>query len=255
MAGGQCDGGELLVVQVGQKGRCGRGRTGVWGHQGVWRTRKRVLWEHAAIVETARRPLPLPMKNIVCTLACVLASILLLQSSPALAQASCSSDGTPRPVAIFERFISADCEACWTDAATPAPSATAGAVVLDWIVPGQAGDEAPLSAAATHDALARLQALGRTPPAATDVHTTVVEAAGPARLRVAHGLPFNDYLGTGITFAPTTQRNGATPGAMAFYLLLVESVPAGTDGTPVARNMVGGFQNEVHQATGWAKNA
>lgn len=178
------------------------------------------------------------MKNIVCTLACVLASILLLQSSPALAQASCSSDGTPRPVAIFERFISADCEACWTDAATPAPSATAGAVVLDWIVPGQAGDEAPLSAAATHDALARLQALGRTPPAATDVHTTVVEAAGPARLRVAHGLPFNDYLGTGITFAPTTQRNGATPGAMAFYLLLVESVPAGTEGTPVARNMV-----------------
>ena len=178
------------------------------------------------------------MKNIACTLASVLASILLLQSSPTLAQASCSSDGTPRPVAIFERFISADCEACWTDAATPAPSATAGAVVLDWIVPGQAGDEAPLSAAATQDALARLQALGRTPPAATDVHTTVVEAAGPARLRVAHGLPFNDYLGTGITFAPTTQRNGATPGAMAFYLLLVESVPAGTEGTPVARNMV-----------------
>ena len=86
--------------------------------------------------------------------------------------------------------------------------------------------------------LGRLRALGRTPPAATDVHTTVVEAAGPARLRVAHGLPFNGYLGTGITFAPTTQRNGATPGAMAFYLLLVESVPAGTEGTPVARNMV-----------------
>ena len=178
------------------------------------------------------------MKNIACTLASALASILLLKSSPALAQASCSSDGTPQPVAIFERFISADCEACWTDAATPAPSDTAGAVVLDWIVPGQAGDEAPLSAAATHDALARLRALGRTPPAATDVHTTVVEAAGPARLRVAHGLPFNGYLGTGITFAPTTQRNGATPGAMAFYLLLVESVPAGTEGTPVARNMV-----------------
>lgn len=174
------------------------------------------------------------MKNIACTLASVL---VLAQPSSALAQASCSSDGTPQPVAIFERFISADCEACWTDAATPSPSATAGAVVLDWIVPGQAGDEAPLSAAATNDALARLQALGRAPPAATDVYTAAVEGARPARLRVAHGLPFNDYLGTAIAFTPT-RRDGAAPDAMAFYLLLVESVPAGTEGTRVGRNMV-----------------
>lgn len=174
------------------------------------------------------------MKNIACTLASVL---VLAQPSSALAQASCSSDGTPQPVAIFERFISADCEACWTDAAIPSPSATAGAVVLDWIVPGQAGDEAPLSAAATNDALARLQALGRTPPAATDVYAAAVEGARPARLRVAHGLPFNDYLGTAIAFTPT-RRDGAAPDAMAFYLLLVESVPAGTEGTRVDRNMV-----------------
>ena len=174
------------------------------------------------------------MKNIACTLASVL---VLAQPSSALAQASCSSDGTPQPVAIFERFISADCEACWTDAATPSPSATAGAVVLDWIVPGQAGDEAPLSTAATNDALARLQALGRAPPAATDVYAAAVEGARPARLRVAHGLPFNDYLGTAIAFTPT-RRDGAAPDAMAFYLLLVESVPAGTEGTRVGRNMV-----------------
>lgn len=174
------------------------------------------------------------MKNIACTLASVL---VLAQPSSALAQASCSSDGTPQPVAIFERFISADCEACWTDAATPSPSATAGAVVLDWIVPGQAGDEAPLSAAATNDALARLQALGRAPPAVTDVYAAAVEGARPARLRVAHGLPFNDYLGTAIAFTPT-RRDGAAPDAMAFYLLLVESVPAGTEGTRVGRNMV-----------------
>ncbi len=174
------------------------------------------------------------MKNIACTLASV---FVLAQPSSALAQASCSSDGTPQPVAIFERFISADCEACWTDAAIPSPSATAGAVVLDWIVPGQAGDEAPLSAAATNDALARLQALGRTPPAATDVYAAAVEGARPARLRVAHGLPFNDYLGTAIAFTPT-RRDGAAPDGMAFYLLLVESVPAGTEGTRVGRNMV-----------------
>ncbi|EHL24399.1 hypothetical protein KYG_03059 [Acidovorax sp. NO-1] len=179
------------------------------------------------------------MKNIACTLASVL---VLAQPSSALAQASCSSDGTPQPVAIFERFISADCEACWTDAAIPSPSATAGAVVLDWIVPGQAGDEAPLSAAATNDALARLQALGRTPPAATDVYTAAVEGARPARLRVAHGLPLNDYLGTAIAFTPA-RRDGAAPDGMAFYLLLVESVPAGTEGTRVGRNMV---RNMLH---------
>lgn len=174
------------------------------------------------------------MKNIARTLASVL---VLTYTASALAQASCSSDGVPQPVAIFERFISADCEACWSDAATPTPSETVGVAVLDWIVPGQAGDEAPLSAAATRDALTRLQGLGRTPPVATDVYITAVEADRPARLRVAHGMPFNDYLGTAIAFTPA-QRNGAAPGAMAFYLLLVESVPAGAEGTKVSRNMV-----------------
>lgn len=184
-----------------------------------------------------KRPGTLPhptMKNIARTLASVL---VLTYTASALAQASCSSDGIPQPVAIFERFISADCEACWSDAATPAPSATAGVAVLDWIVPGKAGDDAPLSAAATNDALARLQTLGRKPPVTTDVHTAAIEAATPARLRVAHGMPFNDYLGAAIAFTPV-QRNVATPGAMDFYLLLVESVPAGTEGTKVARNMV-----------------
>lgn len=179
------------------------------------------------------------MKNIACTLASVL---VLTYTASALAQASCSSDGIPQPVAIFERFISADCEACWSDAATPAPSATAGVAVLDWIVPGKAGDEAPLSAAATNDALARLQTLGRKPPVNTDVQTAAIEAATPARLRVAHGMPFNDYLGVAIAFTPL-QRNVATPGAMDFYLLLVESVPADTEGTKVARNMV---RNMLH---------
>jgi hypothetical protein len=69
------------------------------------------------------------------------------------------------------------------------------------------------------------------------VYTAAVEGARPARLRVAHGLPFNDYLGTAIAFTPT-RRYGAAPDAMAFYLLLVESVPAGTEGTRVGRNMV-----------------
>ena len=93
----------------------------------------------------------------------IFASILLLPcrawcaASWRAAQSSCASDGEPPPVALLERFISADCDACWSDAghaARPAP----GELALDWIVPGSAGDDAPLSAAASRDAPARLQA-------------------------------------------------------------------------------------------------
>lgn len=195
------------------------------------------------------------------TFATSLASLMALMLGPApqaLAQASCSSDGTPQPVAIFERFISADCQACWADAATRGPSAGSGTVVLDWIVPTASGDEAPLSAAATNDALARLQALGRKVPLTTDVYVTPVLAPTPTppaatapqqrgRLRVAHGLPFNDYIGTAIAWAPA--RNGPMHGilntttstardALRYHLLLVESVPAGTEGTTVPRQIV-----------------
>ncbi|KRB27494.1 hypothetical protein [Acidovorax sp. Root70] len=178
------------------------------------------------------------MKNIAPTLASLL--LTLVHAPQALAQASCSSDGTPKPVALFERFISADCAACWGDAATPAPSTNSSAVVLDWIVPGTAGDDAPLSAAASTDALPRLQALGRKPPTSTDVHITSVDGAASGRLRVAHGVAFNDYVGTGISFtpspAPMQRQEAAAP--LAFHLLLVETIPAGTDGTVVPRHIV-----------------
>ena len=174
------------------------------------------------------------MKNTAFTLTALLA----LHSPQLAAQASCSSDGTPRPVALFERFISADCAACWSDRTTPAPSASA--LVLDWIVPGTLGDDAPLSAAASTDALDRLQALGRKTPATTDVFTAPVEGTPAARLRVAHGMAFNDYVGTAIAFTPARAAPGRTAAATdwRFYLLLVEAVPAGTEGSPVARNMV-----------------
>ncbi|EJE49649.1 hypothetical protein PMI14_05780, partial [Acidovorax sp. CF316] len=72
--------------------------------------------------------------------------LLALHAPHLAAQSSCSSDGVARPAALFERFVSADCESCWADKATPAPSAP-GTLVLDWIVPGTQGDNAPLSAA------------------------------------------------------------------------------------------------------------
>jgi hypothetical protein len=172
----------------------------------------------------------------------VAAALMTCYAPHVAALSSCSSDGTPQPTAVFERFLSADCEACWADPATPGPSAGAGALVLDWIVPSPSGDDAPLSAAATRDALARLQLLGRSAPAATDVHVAPVEAPRFARLRVAHGMAFNDYLGTSIAYTaarqPAAPDNAAKAGAWDFYLLLVETVPAGTEGSPVERNIV-----------------
>ena len=185
------------------------------------------------------------MKNILC----ILASVVALGHAPtsALAQASCSSDGVARPTAVIERVLSADCEACWSDRAVPAPAASSGTVVVDWIVPGASGDDAPLSAAATRDALDRLDALGRKPPTATDVHAAVVEATGGnTGLRVAHGIPFNDYVGASIHFSPAQRSagsRGAALGDLHYYLVLVEAVPAGTDGTASSRNIV---RNMLH---------
>jgi len=155
------------------------------------------------------------------------------------AQSYCASDGQPRPGGIVDRFISADCEACWASAgAKPA----AGALVLDWIVPSAQGDDAPLSAAANRDSLARLASLGQQPPdgAATAERytpiTPVRRAGGQARLRVAHGLPLNGYVGASVELKPVPPRAGAAP--WTAWLVLVETIAAGSDGTPVARNLV-----------------
>jgi hypothetical protein len=145
------------------------------------------------------------------------------------AQSSCSSDGQAQPVALLERFINADCEACWGDAKSAVPGR--GELALDWIAPGGRGEDAPLSAAATRDANARLEALRRRRPAQADAVLT--KALRPERkLRVAHGLPFNGYIGTSIELSP------GSGGPWRAWLLLVETIPAGTEGSPVERNLV-----------------
>jgi hypothetical protein len=52
------------------------------------------------------------------------------------------------------------------------------------------------------------------------------------RLRVAHGLPVADYIGASIELKP------AGTGPWRAWLLLVETLPAGTEGSPVERNLV-----------------
>ena len=164
-------------------------------------------------------------------LACLLLSATAMLG--AQAQSSCSSDGQRTPVAVVERFTSADCENCWSD--TTARSAPLRTLVLDWIVPSPRGDEAPLSAAATRDANDRLAALHRAAPTASYTNQTPV-AKRPYRMRVAHGLPFNGYIGASMELPQSEVRPVPLP--VTGWLVLVETIAAGTEGTPVERNLV-----------------
>ena len=158
-----------------------------------------------------------------------LLALALAAACTAHAQSSCSSDRVPQPGALLERFINADCDACWRDAATA--RARPGELALDWIAPGAKGEDAPLAVAASGDALVRLQALGRGRPLPTDLVRHARQGRGPI-LRVAHGMPFNDYMGASI------ELKGATGGPWTAWLALVETLPAGTEGSPVERNLV-----------------
>lgn len=148
---------------------------------------------------------------------------------PAAAQALCTSDDVPQPAAVLERFLNADCLECWRDPATP--KADRDTVVLDWVIPSRSGQAAPLSTVALDEALERLYAHRRQVPARTDAVTSRREGAG-VPLRLAQGQAFNDYVGASMELKePGREPWGA-------WLLLVESLPAGVEGSPVPRNLV-----------------
>lgn len=159
----------------------------------------------------------------------VAAAVLLTLAAAAPAQPSCSSDGQRPPAGVLERFINADCDGCWTDLKTAEPGR--GELAVDWIVPGSRGDEAPLSAAASDDALVRLEALARDVPRHADHRLGRLDGR-PLALRVAHGLAFNGYIGASI------ELRDPAPGPWRGWLLLVEEIPTGSERTPVARNVV-----------------
>ena len=167
-------------------------------------------------------------------LAVVVLPVWWATTGSAHAQSFCASDSQPQPAQLIERFINADCASCWGDPA--APKADAGQLALDWVTPGSQGDDAPLSAVATHDALARLASLKKRAPAASSVETQSVRGVKGATLRVAHGLPVADYVGASIELKPipaSARRQNWTA-----WLALIETLPAGTESSPVARNLV-----------------
>lgn len=159
----------------------------------------------------------------------------LLAWLPAVqAQSTCSSDGQPQPQRLLERFINADCENCWKDSATP--KAANDQAVLDWVVPGSRGDDAPLAAVATRDALMRLQTLKKSQPQGTSVVAGSVKPLKAAVLRVAHGIALSGYIGASIELKPVP--SAAQGQVLTAWLALVETIPAGTEGSPVERNLV-----------------
>ena len=183
----------------------------------------------ASCVSTVRRSFPA-------------AVLLVLGAQTAIAQPFCSSDGQARATALLERFINADCDSCWKDPATPA--AQPGEMALDWVLPGSKSDDAPLSAVASRDGLTRLEALGDTQPdkVTTSLHVIKKPRLKGSDLRVAHGLALSGYIGVSIELKPSTSTTAKQPHPpqqlLTAWLVLVESVPAGTEGTPVARNLV-----------------
>jgi hypothetical protein len=159
---------------------------------------------------------------------------LLLGAPLAHSQSVCSSDDQASPTALFERFINADCESCWSNPTTQL--AAPGALALDWIMPGSLGDEAPLAAAASRDALMRLDALHHAPPKTQSTLATTVAGWPGAALRVAHGMAVGGYVGASIEL---TLPAGATPELpLQAWLVLVETLPKNFEGSPVARNLV-----------------
>ena len=174
------------------------------------------------------------MTNKLSRLGPLAAALLALGACAARAQSYCASDGVAAPAAQVERFINADCEACWREVGTVRPQR--GELSLDWVVPGGRGDDAPLAAVARRDGMERLESLGRPAPLQADALRQKSRPQG-RRLRVAHGLPFNGYIGTSIELTP------GAGGPWSAWLLLVETLPAGTEGSPVERNLV---RNSLH---------
>jgi hypothetical protein len=148
------------------------------------------------------------------------------------AQPSDIAPCAPAHAAVLERFIGAECTACWTDASTS--GAPPGEWLLDWIVPSSRGDDAPLSPAAPSEATGRARRTLNTgvDDARTVVHRTAARAASRAQFAVASGPAFNGYFGVQL------DGRGRWPAGTSAWVALVESVAAGTDGTPVPRQLV-----------------
>ena len=196
------------------------------------RLRSRKLLSISAGLRPSQRARPLLAWLLVLT-------GLLAAGLPAQAQSVCSSDGQRPAAGLRERFINADCAGCWTAGDTPA--ARPGELSLDWVLPGDQGDDALLSAVARRDGLERLQALHQPLPAGQSQRGARVTGPPNWRLRLAHGIAFNGYIGVSIEFKHSSAAPPAKDLPLTGWLALVETLPAGTEGSPLERQLVRGL--------------
>ena len=161
------------------------------------------------------------------------------------------------PSGILERFINADCDTCWRDPATP--TARPGDIAVDWVLPGRQGDDAPLSAVALREGLQRLEVLKQADPVSAWTHQRIAVASSKRRpksqtgdtgttgnaatmpLRVARGIALNGYIGASIELRLPVTATGSVARLrypLTAWLLLTETIPAGSEGSPVTRALV-----------------
>jgi hypothetical protein len=150
-------------------------------------------------------------------------ALILVSSMPTQAQCPATMARV-----LVERFISADCETCWSAGSSPAGTP----LVLDWIVPSARGDDAPLAAAAIAEAAARVGAL---PPDGSMQRSQSMPPLRGLRISVEDGPGWNGYIGAQLRI---TQTRAALPAGAVGYLALVENIPAGSEGSPIARRLV-----------------
>lgn len=159
-----------------------------------------------------------------------LAAALALLVSVASQAATCPAPTAP----LREWWINADCTTCWTQSdPTTAPKGWR----LDWIVPAPAAADAALAGAALPQAAERLARLHlQAPPADAARVADQASRRSAGRLKVQSGPAWNGYIGVELVWTP--QRRTPVPAGAQAWLALVEDVPAGTEGSPIARTLV-----------------
>ncbi len=135
------------------------------------------------------------------------------------------------PRSVVERFIDADCAACW--AAPAEAELPPGTWALDWITPGTRGAQAPLALGALAEGEARRAAISARHSLTASGEAAWRLAVSPTlRLSVEGGPAWNGYLGLQL------QSRGSAPAGALAYLALVEDLPAGAEGNASTRRLV-----------------